>query len=91
MICVVDTSGSMAGSKIKLLKDSLHYIVDTLTEQDRMCIIRFDFSSHILSSLLKMTNDNKRTLKVLIDDLKASGGTNIIGALEAAFTVLGSK
>lgn len=39
LICIIDVSGSMSGEKLKLVKDSLKYLLTILTENDRICLI----------------------------------------------------
>ena len=39
LILALDISGSMAGSKIELLKETVNFIVDTLSERDRISIV----------------------------------------------------
>jgi uncharacterized protein with von Willebrand factor type A (vWA) domain len=39
LVCVVDQSGSMQGTKIELLKQTLNYIVDQMGVLDRLSII----------------------------------------------------
>jgi uncharacterized protein YegL len=42
LICVLDVSGSMSGQKIQLLKETMKFLVETLTPSDRLCIITFN-------------------------------------------------
>ncbi len=41
LVCVIDTSGSMAGEKLRLVKKSLDYVIDQLGKGDRMSLITF--------------------------------------------------
>ena len=40
-MCVIDTSGSMSGEKINLVKKTLKYVIDLLEENDRFSLISF--------------------------------------------------
>lgn len=42
LICVIDHSGSMSGTKIELVRKTLVSIIDFLNEKDRICLIEFD-------------------------------------------------
>lgn len=39
LICVIDRSGSMGGTKIQLVKDTLKLLLELLNEKDRLCLI----------------------------------------------------
>ena len=54
LVCVVDQSGSMQGAKIKLLKDTLNYIIDQMGVLDRLAIISFNTSAQDQSNGLKL-------------------------------------
>ena len=82
LIFVVDVSGSMWGSPIQLVKDSLNYIVDITNENDGIALITFESSAYTSQGLTRMTAANKNTLRTKINNLRASGGTNIYAGLE---------
>lgn len=42
LICVIDVSGSMQGSKLNLVKDTMKVLIEILTPSDRLSIITFD-------------------------------------------------
>ena len=55
-ICVVDVSGSMRGSKISLVKESLIYLVDkVMTEQDYFSLIKFENTATLVNGFYQMT------------------------------------
>jgi len=41
LVCCIDTSGSMSGEKIALVIKTLKYLLELLSEDDRLCIITF--------------------------------------------------
>ena len=59
LVCVVDQSGSMAGEKMTLLKQTLIYITEQLNELDRLAIISFDTGAYDRSHGLKRMNQQK--------------------------------
>lgn len=56
IVCVIDQSGSMTGDKIRLLKETLYYLINQLKSLDRLAIISFDTEATNQSEgLRKMT------------------------------------
>jgi len=85
VIFVVDVSGSMAGEKIEQTRDALRHCVNSLNSEDRFEIIRFSSGIENFQNGLKSArSDEKKNALYFIDNLNASGGTNINGALKRA-------
>jgi len=42
LICVIDKSGSMSGEKIKLVHETLEFIIENLNSEDRLSVISFN-------------------------------------------------
>ena len=63
LVCVIDDSGSMSGTKAKLVRKSLKYLIKLLNEDDRICIISFDSTGKILTPFLRNKKSNKKQLK----------------------------
>jgi Ca-activated chloride channel family protein len=83
VIFVMDISGSMQGGKIEQARKALRFCVNALGEEDRFDIIAF--SSTIQSfqgRLVGVTTDSRQNVGYFIDNLRASGGTNIDQALQ---------
>lgn len=59
LVCVVDQSGSMQGEKIRLLKDTLEYIIKQMSALDRLSIISFNSSAQDQSKGLKLMTAQK--------------------------------
>lgn len=59
LICVVDQSGSMAGEKIALLKQTLIYIVEQMSELDRLAVVSFNTQAFDRSHGLKRMTQQK--------------------------------
>jgi Ca-activated chloride channel family protein len=92
VIFVVDVSGSMAGEKIDQAKDALRYCVNSLGKEDRFEIIRFSSSIESFQNELKLAGDDERkNAFYFIDNLCASGGTNINDALKRAIQLKNEK
>ena len=88
LFCIVDISGSMYGTPINLVKESLKYLVNLMNETDRFALITFSSYANIGISLTQMTEGNKATILRYIDNLVASGGTNIYSGLQLALSLL---
>lgn len=93
VIMVLDTSGSMQGVRIELLKEAAKRVVSTLTVADRVAVVPFSTEAYgsITDQDGKMfvaTAENKRTLLAEIDKLQAAGRTNFYDAFTEAFDVL---
>lgn len=59
LICVVDQSGSMAGEKLVLLKQTLIYIVEQMSELDRLAVVSFNTQAFDRSHGLKRMTQQK--------------------------------
>ena len=59
LICVVDQSASMSGAKMILLKETLTYIMEQLTDRDRLAIVSFDTYAYDRSHGLKQMTEQK--------------------------------
>jgi Ca-activated chloride channel family protein len=82
---VLDASGSMSGRKMDQAKAAGRALLRTLTDRDRFRII--DFSTDVRSfrdGYTSATNENIRAAIRYLDNVDASGSTNISGALEEA-------
>lgn len=72
---ILDHSGSMSGRPIATVRDAAQRIVDRLSLGDRISIIGFDHKAKVL--LPSQELDNPASVKLQINQLKASGGTAI--------------
>ena len=88
LICVIDISGSMAGEKINLVKKSLKILVKLMDKNDRLALILFENEASIFFDLDYMTDKTKQNLITKIDEIRASGGTDILSGLEEAIEIL---
>jgi Ca-activated chloride channel homolog len=85
VVFVLDTSGSMAGDKIKQAKKALAFCVDNLNDNDRFELIRFSTEVEpLFNQLVDASSDNRAKATSFIKDLKAIGATAIDDALRQA-------
>jgi len=85
IVFVFDTSGSMQGDKLDQSKKALRFCLNSLNEQDRFNLITFATDVQALSNnLLDASKANVAKALAAVDQIEATGGTNIDGALRAA-------
>ncbi|MBM4163081.1 MAG: VWA domain-containing protein [Lentisphaerae bacterium] len=85
---VIDTSGSMAGSKIEQTRKALEYGVKKLNAGDRFNIIRFSTDVEpFRPALTAVSETNRAAALAFIQATEARGGTAINDALAAALTM----
>jgi Ca-activated chloride channel family protein len=90
VIFLLDTSGSMSEQgKIEKAKAALRHGVRSLNPRDRFTIISFAGEEHLMSQGLVAANEQaKKQALEFIEKMRATGGTNINGALMAAIKQL---
>ncbi len=82
---VVDTSGSMAGDKIRGARDGLRFCLQSLGDNDRFNVVRFSTGVEPFSiGLVDATPDNVGRALGFVERFEALGGTNISEALDTA-------
>jgi len=85
MVLVMDTSGSMRGTKMEQARKALKYCLEQLDKSDRFGLIRFATTVEPYEEkLLDCSGEQIKKAVKWVDDLDATGGTAIQPALEAA-------
>lgn len=77
---VIDSSGSMRGTRIENAVTALKQFLHTLSGDDKRCLITFNNTADVLASF----SDNPLTLLIGLDNIYASGGTNVDSGLQSA-------
>ncbi|KAI3882053.1 hypothetical protein MKX03_006263, partial [Papaver bracteatum] len=88
LVTVLDTSGSMTGTKIQLLKRAMGFVIDNLGPSDRLSVISFSSSPRRLFPLLLMTGSGKQHALQAVNSLVPGGETNIVEGLEKGAKVI---
>ena len=88
LVCIIDISGSMRGKKINLVKESLKILVDMMDQKDRIALVLFSSEAKLYYDINYLIQENKSKIKDLINNINASGGTNIASGLEIAVEIL---
>jgi Ca-activated chloride channel homolog len=85
---VLDRSGSMAGEKLRQLKEAAKLIVDRLGPQDWLSIVVFDDRADII--VPAGTVQDRNALKRMIDSIDERGGTHMASGMKAGLQQLQS-
>ena len=88
LICIVDVSSSMEGSKMNLVKESLEYLVDLMNDDDSFALITFADNAELINDFTIMNSNNKSQILKNINSLTAWGNTNILSGLEKGLDII---
>lgn len=84
-IFIIDSSGSMAGTSLSEAKSALLLALDRLSPQDRFNVIEFNSVTNVLFDKARQaSSDNVGEARKWVDALQSTGGTEMMGALQAA-------
>jgi Ca-activated chloride channel family protein len=85
VVFAIDTSGSMEGPSIRQAREALLLAIDRLHAGDRFNVIRFDSTTRRLFPEARLlTAGSRQSAREFVEGLRASGGTEMAPALEAA-------
>lgn len=88
LVTVLDISGSMAGTKLALVKRAMGFVIQNLGPADRLAVIAFSSSARRLFPLRKMSDTGKQQALQAVNSLVANGGTNIAEGLRKGAKVM---
>ncbi|KAM4712392.1 voltage-dependent calcium channel subunit alpha-2/delta-1a isoform 2-T2 [Anableps anableps] len=91
MLILVDASGSVSGLTLKLIKTSVSWMLETLSDDDFVNVVSFNKTARpaaCFQNLVQANVRNKRILKEAVQRLKAEGITNYTSGFELAFEQL---
>ncbi|KAH7299490.1 hypothetical protein KP509_24G014600 [Ceratopteris richardii] len=88
LVAVLDISGSMAGTKLTLMKRAMRLVVRSLGPADRLSIVAFASSARRVLALRRMTEEGRRAAMEALDSLSCTGGTSIADGLRKGSAVL---
>ena len=81
LVTVLDVSGSMAGTKLALLKRAMGFVIQNLGPSDRLSVIAFSSTARRIFPLRKMTDTGRQQALQAVNSLVSNGGTNIAEGL----------
>ncbi|XP_043700580.1 E3 ubiquitin-protein ligase WAV3-like [Telopea speciosissima] len=88
LVTVLDVSGSMAGTKLTLLKRAVRFVIRNLGPADRLAIIAFSSTARRIFPLCRMSDTGRDHATTAINSLRSTGGTNIVEGLKKGVRVL---
>ncbi|XP_059628323.1 E3 ubiquitin-protein ligase WAV3 [Cornus florida] len=88
LVTVLDISGSMAGTKLALLKRAMGFVIQNLGPNDRMSVIAFSSTARRIFPLRRMTDAGRQQALQAVNSLVANGGTNIAEGLRKGAKVM---
>ncbi|XP_044952640.1 E3 ubiquitin-protein ligase WAV3-like [Hordeum vulgare subsp. vulgare] len=88
LVTLLDVSGSMAGTKLALLKRAMGFVIQHLGPSDRLSVIAFSSTARRLFHLRRMSHSGRQQALQAVNSLGAGGGTNIADALKKAAKVI---
>ncbi|KAI8563683.1 hypothetical protein RHMOL_Rhmol03G0128300 [Rhododendron molle] len=91
LVTVLDISGSMAGTKLALLKRAMGFVIQNLGPNDRLSVIAFSSTARRLFPLRRMTETGKQQALQGVNSLAANGGTNIAEGLRKGAKVMENR
>lgn len=91
LVTVLDVSGSMAGTKLILLKRAMGFVIQNLGPSDRLSVIAFASTARRLFHLRLMNESGRQHALHAINSLVSSGGTNIAEGLKKGMKVLDER
>jgi Ca-activated chloride channel family protein len=86
---LLDHSGSMAGEKLRTLKEAVKNIIDQLHPDDILSVITFESKTHVIVPAQAVAD--KHELKRLVERIKDAGGTNMAPGLSEALRQVRQK
>ncbi|KAE9585764.1 hypothetical protein Lal_00009950 [Lupinus albus] len=81
LVTVLDVSGSMAGTKLALLKRAMSFVIQNLSSSDRLSVVAFSSTARRIFPLQRMTGTGRQQALQAVNSLSPSGGTNIAEGL----------
>eukprot|EP00993_Chasmostoma_nieuportense_P002499 NODE_328_length_2402_cov_32.945934_g306_i0.p1 GENE.NODE_328_length_2402_cov_32.945934_g306_i0~~NODE_328_length_2402_cov_32.945934_g306_i0.p1 ORF type:complete len:760 (+),score=141.75 NODE_328_length_2402_cov_32.945934_g306_i0:112-2280(+) len=85
---VIDTSGSMGGEPIALVKSTFEFVISQMREYDQLGFITYSNSAQELCPLRCVTTEHRQQLTDAIRSISAGGGTNLAAGLFAGIDQL---
>ncbi len=82
---VLDTSGSMAGRSMDMLRESCRAIASSLREGDTVSMVTWNTDNAVILGGLSVEGQDDPILLAAIDDLEPGGGTDLYSGLAAGY------
>lgn len=86
---VLDRSGSMAGEKLRVMKNAVKNIIDQLNPDDLISIVTFETKTQVLVDSQPATH--KEEIKEQVDKIRDGGGTNMAKAIQEGLRLVSKQ
>lgn len=87
ILLVVDTSGSMEGDKLTMVKAGIETFLARILPEDRVGLVTFDSTARLAVPMAPL-NDNRIALQTAVQEMRAAGRTAMFDALALGKQVL---
>lgn len=84
----VDTSGSMTGEKIEQVREGILWTFGYLEPDDYVSVVTFDDEVNVVLEATRWGDVDREDAEAAVEGIEASGGTDIMGGLKAAYEAL---
>jgi Mg-chelatase subunit ChlD len=91
VVCLLDNSGSMTGSKLANLKRAMEFVVSTLNEKDRLSVVIFNSCGKAQTGLWKMNEERKEKILSITNEIRAEGGTDIYYGMKEGWKIFHTR
>ncbi|CAH9080456.1 unnamed protein product [Cuscuta epithymum] len=91
LVTVLDISGSMAGTKLALLKRAMSFVIQNMGPADRLAVVAFSSTARRLFPLRRMSDTGQRAALKAVNSLVANGGTNITEGLRMGTKIMNDR
>lgn len=88
---VLDASGSMKGTPLVQVQESVHALLDLLAPTDKVGVVAFSQQASVVVEAGELSVEAKRQVRRRVDAITADGQTNLEGGLVLGQRVLGAR
>ena len=81
LVAVLDRSGSMSGEKIRLVKQTMTFMLRYLSERDSLGIVEYGSDVKVAAPLTRCDQDGRARLAHALQKIQVTGQTNLSGGL----------
>ena len=85
LVLCLDTSGSMSGTPMNLLREVGYQIAGSLRAGDVVSIVEWDTEDQVVLGYHEVSGPDDAVLVAAIEGLQSGGGTDLAGGLDAAY------
>ncbi|KAI3911245.1 hypothetical protein MKW92_029618 [Papaver armeniacum] len=88
LVTILDISRSMSGPKLAKMQLSMQFLIQKLSEVDRLSVVAYSRRANRLCPLRQITGDSRKDIVELINELVANSSTHTEAGLRMALNIL---